>query len=472
VRVIALTILVAALAVYAWKDWFRSLCGLVLLMALIQHEDMPKSILGIPGFNPWNVLFLSIALAWLTYRRAQGLTWDLPAKFNVLLLLYLLVVMFGFARAVFDKSHIEGYPTSSLVSEELLNTVKWVLPGLLLYDGCRTRGRLRLSMAALLSMYVMLALQVIKRMPLASALGGAGEDIQRTRLKICSSIGYSAVDLSVMLAGASWAMLAAIPLLQKREHKVLLVIAAGATAFAQALTGGRAGYLAWGVIGLVLCLLRWRKYLIAAPILPIVLFLVFPGAAQRALFGMAEKDVQGETAVSTFDLTSGRLQMWPHVVDKIRESPAIGYGRLAMQRTGLTDFMRRTYGDSEAFPHPHNIYLEWLLDNGTIGFVPVAAFFCLVVAAGVRLFRDADPWRSAVGGVALALVLAQLVGGVGSQHFYPRESTLGMWAAVFLLLRTNIDRAHAADLAHGNYFRDAAASARRSKAVEETSVGV
>ena len=32
-------------------------------------------------------------------------------------------------------------------------------------------------------------------------------------------------------------------------------------------------------------------------------------------------------------------------------------------------------------------------------------------------------------------MLAQLFAGIGSQHFYPEESTLGVWAAMFLTLR-------------------------------------
>ena len=49
-RVYALYLLVACLSLYAYRDWFKSLCGLILLMAVIEHSDMPKSIMGIQGF--------------------------------------------------------------------------------------------------------------------------------------------------------------------------------------------------------------------------------------------------------------------------------------------------------------------------------------------------------------------------------------------------------------------------------------
>ena len=78
IRITALYIFVAGLCVYAWKDWFKSLCGLILLMAVIHHEDMPTNMFGIQGFNTWNILFSVIFLAWLTDRRRRGLRWDIP----------------------------------------------------------------------------------------------------------------------------------------------------------------------------------------------------------------------------------------------------------------------------------------------------------------------------------------------------------------------------------------------------------
>jgi O-antigen ligase len=124
----------------------------------------------------------------------------------------------------------------------------------------------------------------------------------------------------------------------------------------------------------------------------------------------------------------------------IGQSPFMGHGRLAMRRTGLTDTLGAQFGVAEAFPHPHNVYLEWLLDNGLVGFVPVMLFFAIAVRTSARLFRDRRPWCTAVGGMSLSLILAQLYAGIGSQHFYPRESTLGMWAALFLAFRVDLER--------------------------------
>ena len=131
------------------------------------------------------------------------------------------------------------------------------------------------------------------------------------------------------------------------------------------------------------------------------------------------------------DVTAGRTLIWPYVIEKIGEAPLLGYGREAMKRTGLAQFLYQELG--EEFPHPHNAYLQWLLDNGWVGFVLVMPFYVVVLFHATRLFLDS---RSAVfvaaGGATLALVLALLIASAGSQTFYPREGAVGMWCAIGL----------------------------------------
>jgi O-antigen ligase len=111
-----------------------------------------------------------------------------------------------------------------------------------------------------------------------------------------------------------------------------------------------------------------------------------------------------------------------------------------MWRSGLVEFL----GDylHERFTHPHNAYLELLLDAGWIGLGLVMPVYLLALWQGVGLFRDRRSSACvAAGGVGLALVLALLFASVGAQTLYPREGTVGMWCAMALVFRMWVERA-------------------------------
>ncbi|OHB76607.1 MAG: hypothetical protein A2Z25_06075 [Planctomycetes bacterium RBG_16_55_9] len=208
--------------------------------------------------------------------------------------------------------------------------------------------------------------------------------------------------------------------------------------YGQALTGGRAGYLAWGSVGLIMCIMRWHKYLILAPVVLILLPVIFPGAASRMFEGFGEVDVAGQATINQNAVTSDRKLFWPYIVAKIEQSPLIGYGRLAMRRTGLVEYIETEHPGIGA-SQPHNMYLETLLDNGIVGSLPIFLFWAMMVVYSAVLFRSPNHLFAAVGGLSLSLMLAQIFSGIGSQHVYPEESTFGMWTAIFLTLRVHVE---------------------------------
>jgi O-antigen ligase len=461
IRVALLWFVVMALAVYAWRDWYKSLCGLILLMAVVEHPDMPKSMLGIQGLNPWNILLLVIILAWAVGRSHEGLVWDMPPLVSLLLLAYLGVVFVSFVRMMAAPTYLEVLPRSFLMSEYLVNSVKWVVPGLLLFDGCRSRSRFNLAIIAVLGVYVLLAAQVIRWMPIGEAFSG-GDLKGRSAKILMNEVGYHRVNMSMILAGASWAILATLPLVKRRPLQCLVIGTSAAVMFAQALTGGRMGYVTWGALGLILGVLRWRKYLLLAPLVVILVVWAMPGVTERMLEGIVAPSVSMDPTqplpvrlsddpddVDEYAVTAGRNIAWPFMIAKIAESPMVGYGRLAMIRTGLAGFLWETYGES--FPHPHNAYLEMLLDNGIIGFVLVIPFYLLVVWRSVSLFREdpESPVFVCIGGMTCALVLALLIASFGSQTFYPREGAVGMWCAIGLMFRVWVQRRQAFALRSG-----------------------
>jgi hypothetical protein len=439
-RVLLLWLAVAGLSLYAWRDWYRSLCGLVVLTAVIEHPDMPRALLGIPGLNPWNLVFFSVLLAIGWRREAERLRWDLPRGPAVLLSLGLGLLVAAFARLVADRqSVLRDLSAGDLLSDYLVNPVKWVMLGLLLFVGGRDHHRVLLGLASLLSFYVLLSLQVLRWLLPSGALDGGSLSAYTIR-KLQMEVGFHRNDLSVMLAGASWAVLATRGMFASLAARAGIALASLVVVAAQVLTGGRGGYLAWCVVGLTIGLIRWRRYLLLAPLLVMVLVTLVPGAVERALEGVRTTPEAGQEGVDVNEFTAGRNIIWPAVLAKVWEAPLAGYGRAAMERTGITAWLMASE-DEALIEHPHNAYLEMLLDSGFLGLGVVLALYGTLVATALTVLRDREsPVVSAVGAVALALVLAQLTGSLTGQSFWPTEATAGMWCAAGLLLRVSVER--------------------------------
>jgi len=463
IRITLLTLLIAYLSVYAWKDWFRAACWLVLLMTIFQHPDMPKAIGGVPGLNHWNFLFVNTVLSWLSNRKKEKLIWEMPKFINTLLFIYGFFIILSVIRYLYDHSgllalfEVTGSPAPRMmndINEYLINCFKWVLPSMIIFDGCRTRKQYNFALGALALMFILLALQVVKSMKLGS-LTLSGDALQYKALKIISdSVGYHRVNVSMMMSGAFWLVFCIKELLSTKYYWYFILPSCFIIFLAMALTGGRTGYGTWAVLGAFYCLFKWRKYILLAPLVYISIIAFAPSTVERLSFGFSSEEsaqsqplnghqdieFEGEE-VDLYEVTSGRNLAWPLVWDSIKEAPFFGYGREAMANIGITLRMREMYGKFDSFPHPHNAYLQWVQDNGFVGGIPVFLLYFIFLKYSWSLFRDnSEKIYIATGGVSFALLMSFFIASVGSQTFYPREGAVGMWVGIGLLLRVYIER--------------------------------
>jgi O-antigen ligase len=442
---------------YTWKDWYRGLCGLIALLSIMEHPDVPKQMLGIPGLNPFNLLLANVMAAWFVQRKNEGLRWDLPRTISVLLVLSVGVVVFGFVKMMrADIAFMMVYYDASianLASDFLINSIKFAIPAILLYDGCRTEERFRLALISILFVYFFLGVQVAKWMPPNYALDGDALDHRGLRV-LASGIGFHRVNLSAMLSGASWAILSTRELFGRGKRWPIVLLALFVI-YAQVMTGGRAGYGAWLAVGLIMSLLKWRRYMLLVPAALAIVVVLAPGVMQRATRGFSSDThetsqrinqlrregemAQSDGEVDAYTVTAGRSIAWPMVIEKIKERPWLGWGRQAMLSSGLALQIYNMYNDT--FPHPHNAYLEMFFDNGFLGAAPILILHFLFLAYSVRMFLgNKSPTCVAIGGVSTAFLLSLLVSAFGSQSFYPEEGWVGMWCAMFLMLRVRTER--------------------------------
>ena len=72
-----------------------------------------------------------------------------------------------------------------------------------------------------------------------------------------------------------------------------------------------------------------------------------------------------------------------------------------MQRMQLKEKVAEEIGRGEGINHPHQAYLEVLLDNGLIGFVIIVGLYMFILVYSARLFVDrGDPLYTTAGGLA------------------------------------------------------------------------
>jgi len=422
------------LAVYSWKDWFKALCGLILVTAVMGYSDFPERFGGIQGLNLWNIIFANASLSWLISRRKQGLIWDMPKPVNFLLVLWLVIILVGWVWMVVDRTHLEGLTLIHSISEQLINTIKFPLVALILFDGCRTRKDVKVVLASIFLFYLLVAVQIARFVPPSTAFESLNLRAQRLLKK---DIGMSPNTSAKVMAGAPWVMLAMTPLLKKKRYKLFMFGACVLSLYALALTQGRAGYVACGASLVFLGLVRWRWKLLLLPLLIMILPIVLPGAADRMMMGFG----QGEENTNLDVVTAGRNDIWNVVIPKIKESPLFGYGREAMRRTGLQHILWQIFGKGYNVSHPHNAYFEVLLDSGLIGLAIIGALHFLFMIYSIRLFADRkNALYTTVGGVVLAILVAHLVDHLGGQHFYPGRLDLGFWCAIGIMMRVHVEQ--------------------------------
>ena len=436
-RVLFCFILVLGFSCYAYRNWFVSLCAAITLMAFMKHPDMPHSVAGIPGGNLWNILIVNVLIGWWRQRPYENPT-PVPRSFKIALALYFAVIFVSFLRFYINPTTFYVGNREDIVLNYLVNSVRFLIPAILLFDGCSNPNRVKGALGVIVLLYFLLAIQVMRYMGFHPDLSGselsgrAGKVIQR-------SVGYDRVDMSMMLSGAAWAAIAFSNLVEGKLFRWGVRGAALVIVLAQAMTGGRMGYITWFVVGLILCMVRWRRILPLVPIGAMLILTLVPSVAERMFTGFGGEQDGIVAHQNDFAITSGRNTIWPLVIDKINENPIFGYGRQAMITTGLAAYIAEKLNDS--FPHPHEAYLEILLDDGILGLLCIVPIYFIALKRSIGLFLDrSEKEYEAAGGAALALVLALLVASFGAQTLYPREGVIGMWAAIGVALRVSVNR--------------------------------
>jgi len=439
IRIALLMLVILGLAIYAWRDWFIALCGVILLTAVMEHPDMPRTVMGIQGLNPRNVLILLVLIPWFVKRQAEGARWDMPWIAATVLALFLAIFIIALGRTYVELNHLVVVPEISrvtfgyLTTEYLINPMKTVLTGFLLYDGCRTRQRLWWGGLTVLALAVAYTFVFIRIIPLEGLIRPSL--VMRYRHIVGEMTGLHPNDMALVISPALWAMVSLLAVWKSRNKRLMVLglcvfLLAGIVA-----TQSRAGYIATAGVGMLFGLARWRKLLVLLPASALLACIAFPTIPERMGIGFGVGSYEGQETNDWAEITAGRTTgIWPPVVDSIGESPIYGRGRLGMLRPDVNDRVLLNYDRNPG--HPHNAYLEVLLDTGALGFVIVLTFYVALLNIGVRMLRDRKDYLVVfIGAMGTSNVAALLVMGLSGQSFFPESNVVTVWCAAGLALR-------------------------------------
>lgn len=433
----------------SFRNWFIALCMTFPILAVIERPDMPREMFGISGLNPYNVVLLFILMNWFFQRKKEHLSWNMPSNLNRLFLVYLILITVSFLRMASDLQSFHVYPMpnnqtisfQSFLKSDYLNSLKYLIPGLLLLHGINSRERVRYAVWAVLSFGFLLSFQVTTKM--LPALIGSDDLATRALRVLDRDIGYHRVNLAAMTAGFSWAFFSLISTAKANWERYFAYSGFALSSLAMALSGGRAGMMAWLGCGFLLALLRYRKLFIIGPLIGVIALAGIPGLYDRLIEGFTddthEHSVEGSAAEildseghDLYAVTSGRVVAWPLVIEHIKEKPLLGHGKRAMVRLGIMHELADLLGTKKLnFGHPHNAYLELLLDHGLLGAIPILLFFVIIGFKAIPFISNTVDKDVTLGaGFLLAFLVTQAIAALGSQSFYPDNGMVPLWSAI------------------------------------------
>lgn len=426
IRTLLLAVVVLAVMITATRRWYGGLCGLVLLTVLLQNPNFPTNMFGVQGLNPWNLTCVVVAACWLTQRRAEAPAAPLPSGAYVLLALYVALIVLTSAVAAADigSFHSGRWTITDVLVNGLINPLKYLLVGVMFADGARTRPRVRLALGVAVGSGILYALLLFKTIK-GRLFGMDFNDARRLTDKL---VGLHANDLGQLLAFTLWAGLLLWLILPRGWLRVAWPLAVSTVVPPFLAVQSRAGFLAFAAAGLTLGALRWRRLLILLPAAAGAVAVARPDVVERVGMGIV-----GEDQVDWDTVSAGRVtNIWPPVWAQIGESPLVGHGRWGLLRTPC--YFEVLAGEGSVPTHPHNAYLELMLDAGTIGLlIGLACAVGLLWTCGWLMRRGADREATTLGAVGLIAVVVYLSAGVAGLSFFPTQSTvpyLCVWGAV------------------------------------------
>ncbi len=405
---------------------------LVLLLPVSRSYVFPHAMFGITGLNPFNVLLVATLGSYLLQGAFEGSLGRFVPR--PLLFLYLAPIV---AAALFGMGHVGEIPpaffmygmlefsdAAGYLRELLFKPMLLVIFALLLGAAVEKSAQPeKFLLPTLVSIWLTGALVVVFVALSGVGIGALASSSSRGFL---SALGLHANDLGRLYAVAyalllfAWSECKDAGLRTALAASMLLVVAS------LALTFSRGAFLGFFVVNALFVFWRIDAKALMLLALASAGALLLPAALyERLTVGFGA----GLNAIS-----AGRIDgLWLPLIPDLLRNPLFGDGIGSIL---WSEAMRKTDGVAVlGATHPHNAYLQVLLDMGVAGALLIGAYFLHVW----RGFRELalDPALSPVmrgffQGAAAGL-LSFLVAAVTDSRFTPVPEQAFLWLAIGMM---------------------------------------
>src|SRR5258706_481343 len=419
--------------VFILRDFRIGVILLILLLPISNSYLFPHAILGVTGLNPANLLLIGTLGSYLLHGLFDGsLRRFMPRP--VLWLNVVPIIIAGalgsghvgdIAPGLFRYVRIEFDSPTSYIRVMVVKPLFIVLFALLLGAAVsRSEKPEKFLIPTLISMWVMGAMVVV----FVYQSGAALHDLARSDSReFLSPLGMHAAELGALYEVAYALMLFTWAESKESGLRLALLASMGLVVVALVLTFSRGAFLGFIVINALFLL--WRrnaKTVIFFGLLAVVALFLLPGAVyDRVTTGFGS----GLDSIS-----AGRInEIWLPLLPEVLRSPIYGQGLGSIL---WSEAMHRGAGITIAtVGHPHNAYLQALLDMGIVGLILVCAYF-VHVWKGFRAL-SVDPAVSPtlrgfyLGGAAGLASL--LISYVTDSSLLPKPEQVFLWLAIGMM---------------------------------------
>ena len=415
------------------RDFRIGVVLLVLLMPISGSNMFPREMFGITGLNPFNLLLVatlgSYGLSALFDRSRHRF---LPSPLLWLFIVPMLVAGLLGARHVdeivpgfYDYALISFTETTGYIRDMVVKPLLMVLFALLVGAAVAKSVRPeRFLIPTVVSMWVMGLMVVLFVLQSGVAIGELATASSREFL---GALGMHANELGRLYMVAFALLLFAWGESQRPGVRFLLIASMAMIMAALLLTFSRSAFA--GVIIVITVYLVWHRNIRAlalVSLLALIAVFALPAAVyERAMTGFGE----GIDAI-----TAGRLEgLWKPLFPEVLKNPLFGSGHGSI----LWSEPMRISAGATVLPvtHPHNAWLQTLLDMGLVGLILVSCYFAQVWRGFIAMRSNPDlcpEMRGFFRGAAAGLI-AFLIAGVMDGALTPRPEQSYLWLAIGML---------------------------------------